>query len=48
MSEDVYIYLPGSLYIPDEMLLSEAGKEYLLQKGVPEDRIITTENEVYN
>lgn len=48
MSEDVYIYLPGSLHIPDEIPLSEAGKEYLLKKGVPEDRIITTEDEVYN
>lgn len=48
MGEDVYIYLPGSLHIPDEIQLCEAGKEYLLQKGVPEDRIITTEDEVYN
>ena len=48
MEEDVYIYLPGSLHIPDKISLSEAGKEYLLQKGVPEDRIITTEDEVYN
>lgn len=48
MGEYVYIYLPGSLHIPDEMPLSEAGKEYLLQKGVSEDRIITTEDEVYN
>lgn len=48
MSEDVYIYLPGSLHIPDEIPLSEAGKEYLLKKGVPEDRIITTEDEAYN
>lgn len=48
MGEDIYIYLPGSLHIPDEMPLSEAGKEYLLKKGVPEDRIITTEDEVYN
>jgi response regulator receiver protein len=48
MGEDVYIYLPGSLHIPDEIPLSEAGKEYLLKKGVPEDRIIITEDEVYN
>ena len=48
IDEDTYIYLPGSLHIPDEMPLSEAGKEYLLKKGVPEDRIITTEDEVYN
>ena len=48
MGEDVYIYLPGSLHVPDEISLSEAGKEYLLKKGVPEDRIITTEDEVYN
>ena len=48
IGEDVYIYLPGSLHIPDEIPLSEAGKEYLLQKGVSEDRIITTEDEVYN
>lgn len=48
MGEDVYIYLPGSLHIPDKISLSEAGKEYLLKKGVQEDRIITTEDEVYN
>lgn len=48
MGEDVYIYLPGSLHIPDEISLSEAGKEYLLKKGVPEDRLIITEDEVYN
>ena len=48
MGEDVYIYLPGSLHIPDKISLSEAGKEYLLKKGVPEDRIIITEDEVYN
>lgn len=48
IDEDTYIYLPGSLHIPDEMPLSEAGKEYLLKKGVPEDRIITTEDEAYN
>lgn len=48
IDEDTYIYLPGSLHIHDEMPLSEAGKEYLLKKGVPEDRIITTEDEVYN
>lgn len=48
MGEDIYIYLPGSLHIPDEISLNEAGKEYLLKKGVPEDRIITTEDEVYN
>lgn len=48
ISEDVYIYLPGSLHVPDEISLSEAGKEYLLKKGVPEDRLIITEDEVYN
>lgn len=48
MGEDVYICLPGSLHIPDEISLSEAGKEYLLKKGVPEDRLIITEDEVYN
>lgn len=48
IGENVYIYLPGSLHIPDEIQLSEAGKEYLLEKGIPEDRIITTEDEVYN
>lgn len=48
IDEDTYIYLPGSLHIPDEMPLSEAGKEYLLKKGVSEDRIIITEDEVYN
>lgn len=48
MGEDVYIYLPGSLHAPDEISLSEAGKEYLLKKGVPEDRLIITEDEVYN
>jgi response regulator receiver protein len=48
MGEDVYIYLPGSLHIPDEIQLCEAGKEYLLKKGVPEDRIIIIEDEVYN
>lgn len=48
MEEDVYIYLPGSLHIPDKISLSEAGKEYLLKKGVPEDKITTTDDEVYN
>lgn len=48
MGEDVYIYLPGSLHIPDKISLSEAGKEYLLKKGVPEDKITTTDDEVYN
>lgn len=48
MSEDVYIYLPGSLHTPDEIPLSEAGKEYLLKLGVPKERIITTDDEVYN
>ena len=48
MSEDVCIYLPGSLHIPDEIPLSEAGKEYLLKLGIPEDKIITTDDEVYN
>lgn len=48
MGEDVYIYLPGSLHIPDEIPLSEAGKEYLLKKGISEDKLITTEDEVYN
>lgn len=48
MGEDVYIYLPGSLHIPDKIPLSEAGKEYLLKKGVPEDKITTTDDEVYN
>lgn len=48
MGEDVYIYLPGSLHIPDEISLSKAGKEYLLKKGISEDKLITTEDEVYN
>lgn len=48
IDEGTYIYLPGSLHIPDEIPLSEAGKEYLLQKGIPEDKIITTNDEVYN
>lgn len=48
MKEDVYIYLPGSWHIPDKISLSEAGKEYLLKKGVPEDKITTTDDEVYN
>lgn len=48
MGKDVYIYLPGSLHVPDEISLSEAGKEYLLKKGVPEDKITTTDDEVYN
>lgn len=48
MSEDVYIYLPGSLHTPDEIPLSEAGKEYLLKLGIPEEKIITTDDEVYN
>lgn len=48
VDEDTYIYLPGSLHVPDEIPLSEAGKEYLLKKGVPEDRLIITEDEVYN
>lgn len=45
MSEDVYIYLPGSLHIPDEIPLSEAGKEYLLKKGVPEDEVYNSTDE---
>lgn len=48
MSEDVYIYLPGSLHTRDEIPLSEAGKEYLLKLGIPEEKIITTDDEVYN
>lgn len=48
VDEDTYIYLPGSLHAPDDIPLSEAGKEYLLKKGVPEDRLIITEDEVYN
>lgn len=48
VDKDTYIYLPGSLHAPDDIPLSEAGKEYLLKKGVPEDKIITTEDEVYN
>lgn len=48
VDEDTYIYLPGSLHTPDDIPLSEAGKEYLLKKGVPEDRLIITEDEVYN
>lgn len=48
IDEDTYIYLPGSLHIPDKISLSEAGKEYLLKKGVPEDKITTTDDEVYN
>lgn len=48
MNEDTYIYLPGSLHIPDEIPLSEAGKEYLLEKGIPEDKMLATEDEVYN
>ena len=48
VDEDTYIYLPGSLHAPDEIPLCEAGRKYLLKKEVPEDRIITTEDEVYN
>lgn len=48
VDEDTYIYLPGSLHAPDDIPLSEAGKEYLLKKGISEDRIIITEDEVYN
>ena len=48
VDKDTYIYLPGSLHVPDEIPLCEAGKEYLLQKGIPEDKIITTNDEVYN
>lgn len=48
MGEDVYIYLPGSLHTPDEILLSEAGRKYLLKLGISEERIITTDDEVYN
>lgn len=48
MGEDVYIYLPGSLHVPDEVSLNEAGREYLLKKGISGDRIIITEGEVYN
>lgn len=36
------------MHAPDDIPLSEAGKEYLLKKGVPEDRLIITEDEVYN
>ena len=48
MNEDVYIYLPGSLHIPDKITLSEAGRECLLKLGISEKRIITTDDEVYN
>jgi response regulator receiver protein len=48
IDEDTYIYLPGSLHAPDDIPLSEAGRKYLLKKGVSEDRIIIIEDEVYN
>lgn len=48
MGEDIYIYLPGSLHVPDEVSLNEAGREYLLKKGISENRIIITGDEVYN
>lgn len=48
MGEDVYIYLLGSLHATDDIPLSEEGRKYLLKKGVSEDRIIITEDEVYN
>lgn len=48
MGEDVHIYLPGSLHVPDEVSLNEAGREYLLKKGISEDRIIIIGDEVYN
>lgn len=48
MGEDVYIYLPGSLHVPNEVSLNEAGREYLLKKGISENRIIITVDEVYN
>lgn len=48
MGEDVYICLPGSLHVPDEVSLNEAGREYLLKKGISENRIIITGDEVYN
>lgn len=48
VDEDTYIYLLGSLHAPDDIPLSEVGKEYLLKKGVPEDRLIITGDEVYN
>lgn len=48
MGEDVYIYLPGSLHTPDEIPLCEAGRKYLLKLGITEERIIITDDEVYN
>lgn len=48
IDDNTYIYLPGSLHIPDKITLSEAGREYLLKLGIHEGRIITTDDEVYN
>ena len=41
-------YICLEVYTPDEIPLSEAGKEYLLKLGIPEEKIITTDDEVYN
>lgn len=43
-----YTCLEVYTHTPDEIPLSEAGKEYLLKLGVPKERIITTDDEVYN
>lgn len=48
LDDKSFIYLPGSLHIPDKIPLCEAGKIYLLEKGVPEDKLILTDDEIYN
>lgn len=41
--KEVYIYVPGSLHahkgISDDISLSQAGKEYLIHKGIPQEII---------
>lgn len=49
-NQKVWIYVPGSLHmdneIPDKMPLSEAGKRFLIEKGIPENAIFADEMNV--
>lgn len=42
----VHIYIPGSIHKPDTCSLSEAGKRYLLGKGVPEEDLFADEKNI--
>ena len=49
-NQKVWIYVPGSLHmdngIPDKVSLSEAGKKYLIEKGIQEKVIFADEMNV--